>query len=92
MNLYSVTVRKILNQKDFQGLCLVTNKYVQAVLMSYFTYCDMIEKMSISLCDLDWRLDWVGLCQSLLDLDCKQIPFCEIGADHGKGSHPAKMS
>lgn len=33
INLYSVTVSTKLNQKVFQGLSLVTNKYVQAVLM-----------------------------------------------------------
>lgn len=92
INLYSVTVHKILNQKDFQGLCLVINNYVQAMLMSYLTFCDMIEKMSISLFDLDLSLDWVGLCRNLPDLDCKQIPFSEFRANHGKGNHPVKMS
>lgn len=62
------------------------------MLMSYLTCCDMIEKMSISLFDLDLNLDWVGLCRNLPDLDCKQIPFSEIRANHGKGNHPVKMS
>ena len=40
-------------------------------------------KMNIFPSALDLRLDWVGLCQGRLDLDCKQITFAEIRPDNG---------
>ena len=39
--------------------------------------------MNICPSALDLRADWMGLCQSYPDQDCKQITFAEIRPDNG---------
>ena len=41
-----------------------------------------MRKMNICPSALDLRADWMGLCQSCPDRDCKQITFAEIKPDN----------